>query len=161
MPPTLLLGNHEVMNMAGDLRFVTKEDFASFHSHSNRSHVFSEQGWIGSWLRTLPIVAIVDDTVFMHGGLRHKYAKLGIEEINKRATRAITNQAWYHEELLGNEGPLWYRGYAIDPERWGEKGMCHELEQTLQVLGVKRMVLGHTPQVMFFSFSCVFNEILS
>ena len=42
--------------------------------------------------------------------------------------------------LYANNGPLWYRGYAQQPE--GELAVA--LDRVLQQFGVKRMVMGHT-----------------
>ncbi len=42
--------------------------------------------------------------------------------------------------LYANNGPLWYRGYAQQPE--GE--MAAALDRVLQQFGVKQMVMGHT-----------------
>jgi hypothetical protein len=42
--------------------------------------------------------------------------------------------------LYANNGPLWYRGYAQQPE--GE--LAAALDRVLQQFGVKRMVMGHT-----------------
>ena len=42
--------------------------------------------------------------------------------------------------LYANNGPLWYRGYAQQPE--GE--LAAGLDQVLQQFGAKRMVMGHT-----------------
>ncbi|KAI8980195.1 Metallo-dependent phosphatase [Trametes punicea] len=48
-----------------------------------------------------------------------------------------------HEEqrLYGADGPLWYRGWALDPE---EK-VCMEVDDILNRTGTRRMVMGHTP----------------
>ncbi|KAI9063706.1 Metallo-dependent phosphatase [Trametes sanguinea] len=48
-----------------------------------------------------------------------------------------------HEEqrLYGSDGPLWYRGWALDPE---EK-VCAEVDGVLERTGTRRMVMGHTP----------------
>ena len=43
--------------------------------------------------------------------------------------------------LYGSDGPLWYRGWALDPE---EK-VCAEVDEVLQKTGTRRMVMGHTP----------------
>lgn len=40
------------------------------------------------------------------------------------------------------DGPVWYRGYALEPE---EKA-CPILDIALGQLGVRRMVVGHTVQ---------------
>jgi len=43
--------------------------------------------------------------------------------------------------LYGGDGPLWYRGWALDPE---EK-VCAEVDAVLERTGTRRMVMGHTP----------------
>ncbi|RKO88199.1 Metallo-dependent phosphatase-like protein, partial [Blyttiomyces helicus] len=140
-----LLGNHEVMNMQDDLRYVTKEDFESFGGREKRKFAWSKEGWLGQYLRTLDIVAIVNETVFMHGGMHPKWAKKGIDWINAEAHRALTtltpDQLWQFP-LFGDDGPLWYRGYAQD----AEEVICGVLQKALDHLKVRRMVIGHTPQ---------------
>ncbi|KAF5382177.1 hypothetical protein D9615_004405 [Tricholomella constricta] len=44
-------------------------------------------------------------------------------------------------ELYQANGPLWYRGWATDPE---EK-VCVDVEKVLAKTGTRRMVMGHTP----------------
>ncbi|KAI0775197.1 Metallo-dependent phosphatase-like protein [Trametes elegans] len=45
------------------------------------------------------------------------------------------------QRLYGSDGPLWYRGWALDPE---EK-VCKEVDDVLSKTGTRRMVMGHTP----------------
>ncbi|KAH9945176.1 Metallo-dependent phosphatase [Epithele typhae] len=45
------------------------------------------------------------------------------------------------QRMYGADGPLWYRGWALDPE---EK-VCKEVDDVLQRTGTRRMVMGHTP----------------
>lgn len=45
------------------------------------------------------------------------------------------------QRLYGSDGPLWYRGWALDPE---EK-VCKEVDDVLKRTGTRRMVMGHTP----------------
>lgn len=44
---------------------------------------------LGGWLRSLPAVARVGDTVFVHGGITAELAELGIEELNDRVHEEI------------------------------------------------------------------------
>ncbi|KAK1231567.1 hypothetical protein PQX77_005301 [Marasmius sp. AFHP31] len=43
--------------------------------------------------------------------------------------------------LYDANGPLWYRGWALDTD---EK-VCHDVEEVLKKTGTRRMVMGHTP----------------
>ncbi|KAI0671752.1 Metallo-dependent phosphatase [Trametes maxima] len=54
----------------------------------------------------------------------------------------LPHEATHHEHrLYASDGPLWYRGWALDPE---EK-VCKEVDDVLGRTGTRRMVMGHTP----------------
>ena len=113
------LGNHEVMNLIGDMRYVVAADYeafadnrseqrrrAAFRDYSSlaarkgrmvveadwmKAHpagfmehreAFSPQGKYGKWLRTLPAVNRVDDSVFLHGGINPALAIKTIDQLN-------------------------------------------------------------------------------
>ncbi|MCB9777110.1 MAG: metallophosphoesterase [Alphaproteobacteria bacterium] len=135
-----LLGNHEVMNLTGDLRYVSPDDVADFGSPEARAAAFGPQGTLGRWLRERDAVAIVDDTVFVHGGVTAVAAVRGADGLSADVRAAIDTDP--RAAVLGPEGPLWYRGYLQAPEPLA----CQELERALQALGARRMVVGHTTQ---------------
>ncbi len=148
----VLLGNHEVMNMLGDLRYLTPEELASYADLSpvpdapgtprglaGHRVAFSAGGRYGRWLRGRPAVLRIDGTLFMHGGLQPGVPARTLAELNR----------WVRQDLFpGNPpgggtsqmGPLWFRGYAREPEAQWSKGLA----EVLQRLGVRRMVMGHT-----------------
>jgi hypothetical protein len=140
-----LLGNHEIMNMMEDYRYVTHEDIATFKGVINRKKVFSAEGWIGKYLRGLNLTAIVGDTVFAHGGIHPSWAKVGVKSINEQTVKFLTelkpDDLW-SVDLFGSNGPAWYRGYALEVE----KSICSQLDSALKAMKVNRMVLGHTVQ---------------
>jgi hypothetical protein len=112
----VLLGNHEAMNMYGDLRYVTPADYVSYADAGSarrqaaayddytkvygapasrdewmaahplgfveQREAFGPDGKYGKWLRTLPVVARVDDSLFLHGGLSADLATWKIDRIN-------------------------------------------------------------------------------
>ncbi|KAJ3265112.1 hypothetical protein HK104_006349 [Borealophlyctis nickersoniae] len=140
-----LLGNHETMNMMEDLRYVTKEDIESFGGMEKRKFAWSREGWLGKYLRELNIVANVNGTVFMHGGMHPKWAAEGIDALNEQARTALLTKSsaeLWHVPLFGGSGPLWYRGYALEPE----STICDVLDDALEKMEARRMVIGHTPQ---------------
>ncbi|KAJ3075145.1 hypothetical protein HDU98_009099 [Podochytrium sp. JEL0797] len=138
-----LLGNHEIMNLSGDLRYVTEEDYGSFGGRVKRHAAWSEDGWIGKLLlNTLSNVTVaVEGTVFVHGGITPEWAALGVDGLNERVRRSMAGKKW-REPVFGGDGPFWYRGYAMEREAV----VCGVLRKALKLLGVKRMVVGHTPQ---------------
>ncbi|RME24699.1 MAG: metallophosphatase [Deltaproteobacteria bacterium] len=135
-----LLGNHELMNMMGDWRYVTPQDIADFGSVDARRAAFSVDGSLGRWLIELDVAALVDDTVFVHGGIGERFAALGVAGINAQVDRALHGQA--PPDILGEDGPLWNRALVMAPEPLA----CAELGRSLAALGARRMVVGHTPQ---------------
>ncbi len=148
----VLLGNHEVMNMLGDLRYLTPEELASYADQSptpdapetprglaGHRVAFSAEGRYGRWLRGRPAVLRIDGTLFMHGGLQPDVPARTLAELNR----------WVRQDLFPGQrpgggtdplGPLWFRGYAKDEEaRWSQG-----LDEVLSRFGAKRMVMGHT-----------------
>jgi hypothetical protein len=132
-----LLGNHEVMNLHGDWRYVDPGDVAHFGGPEARRAAFSESGVYGSWLRTLDLAQVVGDSVFAHGGITPEYASVGIDGINAQAHGSWNNP---DAAVFGSDGPLWFRGYVQEEESLA----CPALKTALNALGVKRMVVGHT-----------------
>jgi len=43
--------------------------------------------------------------------------------------------------LYGSDGPLWYRGWALEDE----ETVCKQVDQVLAKTGTRRMIMGHTP----------------
>lgn len=87
-----LLGNHEVMNMVGEMRDVTPEIFATFGGEAAMREAFGPRGQYGKWLRRKPVVGQVDGTVFMHAGINPAFSEVSVRAINTRAQREL--QAW-------------------------------------------------------------------
>jgi hypothetical protein len=147
-----LLGNHEVMNMLGDLRYVTPGELASYADQSatpdapgapkganGHREAYGPQGRYGRWLRTHPAVVRINDTLFLHGGLAPSVPGKTLAEVNH----------WVRRDLFPGQpkggaadplGPLWFRGYAQGADVEAEQA----LDTVLKRFGAKRMVMGHT-----------------
>ena len=112
-----------------------------------RAQALSASGEYGQWLRGRDVVATVNGVAFVHGGLTPEVAALGCEEINRKVrselgadlaqTRANPRAAL----ATGENGPLSYRGLA----REDETAFLPSVEKVLQSMGVKAVVIGHTP----------------
>jgi len=84
-----LLGNHEVMNLTGLMRDATPEIFASFGGEAATRQAFGPDGHYGRWLRTKPIIASIDGTIFMHAGISPAESTQSINELNSRVKREL------------------------------------------------------------------------
>src|SRR5215468_11188713 len=103
----VLMGNHEAMNIFGDLRYVTNNDYASFANDGpdarkrkndspttqpagflERCEALSPEGKYGKWLRSLPAIAKVNDSIFLHGGIHPDLKSHSVDELNE----AIANE---------------------------------------------------------------------
>ncbi|OZJ05125.1 hypothetical protein BZG36_01360 [Bifiguratus adelaidae] len=143
-----LLGNHEIMNLAGDWRYVTTSDIETFGNRTARQAAFDiHTGYIGTYLAKLPISARVNTTVFVHGGIHPSFAEGGSEGLNAVAKGMLPGYVKdpRHGDTIGifhTLGPVWYRDYALEDE----DVICPVLDEALLMLEAERMVIGHTVQ---------------
>lgn len=161
-----LNGNHELMNAQLDFRYVTEGSnppFAEFVSSAppgvpavpdgqkGRAAAFFPGGVYAKKLAERPIVAIVGDSVFVHGGVLPKHVDYGLEKLDAET------RAWLRGEsnkppalVVAEDGVVWARYYSQAPGR----EECALLADALAKLGKKRMVMGHTPQKPDISSAC-------
>ncbi len=59
-------------------------------------------GVYGKWLRTLPIAVVIDDVLFIHGGVGPALAGMSVEEINQRAADEMAAYDSAREYLVEN-----------------------------------------------------------
>lgn len=111
---------------------------------------WSPTGELGRWAATLPAAAKVGDTLFVHGGISANYALVPLSEINRRARAAIQAGDASDEAIINDQmGPLWYRGLVTrsGEAAAGRPTIVAELDGALLGQGVKRLVIGHTPEL--------------
>ena len=85
----VLLGNHEVMNMVGELRDANADIFETFGGEAAMREAFSPRGRYGKWLREKPVVASIDGSIFLHGGINPEFSKGSVDDINRRARQEL------------------------------------------------------------------------
>ena len=102
----ILLGNHEVMNLVGDLRYVSEGDYAQFGDEARdgfppgffeRRAALAPDGHYGRWLFSLPFALVINDTLFVHGGLSARVEGMSLGEINRSAQRDLrtVTEGWH------------------------------------------------------------------
>ncbi|MGB5344851.1 MAG: metallophosphoesterase [Woeseia sp.] len=125
----VLLGNHEVMNLVGDLRYVSSAEYAAFADEElpaererwrqafikratafssedvlseqfARAHppgffahrrAFAADGAYGKWLLSKPLLIVLNDTAFVHGGLAPRIAEFGLDGVNAAMKKELTD----------------------------------------------------------------------
>jgi hypothetical protein len=124
---------------------------------------WSPSGELGRWATRNPAIVKIDGTLFVHGGLSAEYAKLPLEEINRRiATAMAAGDNGPSTYLYDPLGPLWYRGLVTrdadaDQVRAKVPGSTlitadQELDTVLSAFGAQRLVIGHTPALQGIEF---------
>lgn len=164
----VLNGNHELMNAALDFRYVTSGGFRDFEDapHLNlddrrlarlpepqraRAAAFLPGGAYARKLAHHPVVLIVGETVFAHGGVLPSYAA-DPERMNREVRAWLLGESESGANVLrADDGPVWSRHFG-EPEPSAED--CALLRETLNRLKSVRMVVGHTVQQRGINAAC-------
>ncbi len=147
----LILGNHEVMVLMNDSRYVSaKYKNLSKRLLTNYYNFFADNTDLGRWLRTLNAVLKINDKLFVHGGLSHDIVKknLSIDKINEDIRYSLCNAKTMSAKELKKKiyypgNPLWYRGYMME-SRYYSKITEPEVDEVLKFFKAKQIMFGHT-----------------
>jgi hypothetical protein len=170
----ILLGNHEVARMLGDLRLTTAGEYAAFANRDSENvrqrfvreapvdtrdallkqtplgwiemrQAFGRNGDYGQWLRELSVVVVIDGFVFVHGGISPAVAPLGCAAINAQVRRELTSDL-----DKTRAAPLSSLAARVDGPLW-YRGLAQESEtfapqvaEVLSLLHARSVVIGHT-----------------
>ena len=133
----LVLGNHEIMNIVGDMRYVSAGEYAAFADEepadvrsaalerfladmseeaaiSARAEfdrlyppgyfahreAFSSNGTYGAWLLEQPMLLLVNDSAFAHGGLSRAFGDVAGEAINAQLGEQLREYVSAMEQLI-------------------------------------------------------------
>lgn len=155
----LVLGNHEIMTMTKDLRYVSRKErnIAVAHGLSYDALFHPINSHLGTWLRSKVSLLKIGKIVFAHGGILD-LGPLSLEEFNNKAyfymkdpmyldvmkqspdsTKYDIN-SWYEMRYFfyNSEGPYWYRGYV------NSDTLAPELNTMLKKHESKIHVVAHT-----------------
>lgn len=163
----VLNGNHELMNAAGDFRYVTEEGFRDFsvgdpagvkpppglppHAHARAAALLPGSEYARK-LAERNTIAIVGDTLFAHAGVLPKHVRYGIGRINDEVRRFLrAERETLPEVVASDDAPVWTRAFG-GPSTTAEA--CEALESVLASLSVKRLVVGHTVQKAGITSAC-------
>lgn len=150
---SFLLGNHEPMVLAGDMRY-SKGKYQALADTLGMSYpyLWSENTELGRWLATRNTMQVIGKDLYVHAGLSKNFYEhnLDINTVNETMSKALfmdkkkrSALSPLTDFLYGSYGPIWYRGLVRDKEKY------HPLSaDTLQLLlnryQVDRIIVGHT-----------------
>ncbi|ETO20006.1 serine/threonine protein phosphatase [Reticulomyxa filosa] len=144
------LGNHEHLKY----HYVNDNELYKRGGEEGWKNILSLSHNVGYFLRQTPIARIVESSLFVHAGIHPEISLL-------REKYSPDNNVLL---LTGENGPIWTRYFESKfyTERMvedisdlsetnkksvsNEEYMCQLVEQTVQKLGVSRMIIGHNPQ---------------
>ncbi|MFT5752476.1 MAG: hypothetical protein ACI828_002567 [Flavobacteriales bacterium] len=144
----VLLGNHDVMVLNGNLRSVHPKYIETARILNQPFQtLFSKGSILGDWLRTRPVIVNMNNMLFTHGGLHPDVVAKGlsIDQINHTFKRQlIESELSESRSDLGNflhksKGPIYYRGYFQ-----GELATAEQIQGLLQYFNVTNIIVGHT-----------------
>lgn len=143
-----ILGNHEILNMSNDQRYVHPKYMRNADLYKEPYvYWFKENTELGRWLKTKNVIERIGDLIFVHGGLSPdlNYLDKSLSEINNtmRPFYFIQEDVFrIDDEVLkfffDANGPLWYRNYVMG------QAQDSEIEETLRKFGGKHIIVGHT-----------------
>ncbi len=147
----VLLGNHEIMVLNGDLRYLHKKYlYSSAVFQTPYDQLFRKGSILGDWIAHHQAIVSINERLFVHAGMSPTIVNMetSIEEINNIFIDSLVRQddsgilddsikaAYYREE-----GPLWYQGY-FDTTAISFKS----IDNILASLNQKNIIVGHTSQ---------------
>ncbi|WP_167016434.1 metallophosphoesterase [Chitinophaga sp. Cy-1792] len=142
----VILGNHDVMQMAGDFRYTDARYFKNaWVMGKELKQLFAADTELGRWLRSKNVIEKIGDLLVMHGGMSPEILQkqLSLTQIND-AVRPLLGVPRKQmpadaQVFFTSTSPFWFRGYFSDvptPES--------TIDSTLQQYGSKHIVVGHT-----------------
>jgi hypothetical protein len=148
----LILGNHEVLVLSGDLYYISdKYRLMSEKLNIDYSYLFNKRTVLGQWIRTRNTIVRINGHLFVHAGLSPGITRTGLDihRINDYVRYFINHpdrpehNGIHRNDLLGREGPFWYRGYMEENHEY-EHLPASEFEKILEHFGARYIFVGHT-----------------
>lgn len=148
-----VLGNHELMVLSGDLRYVHERylDGICGVTGMECNDLFGPDMELGRWIRSRPAVLRLGDVLFVHGGIAPGSGvdEMTPGEINELVWRGLERTSVCClldgvERVFGGSGPFWFRGYHCGMEDMYLQSTPEEVASLLEKYDVERLVVGHT-----------------
>lgn len=158
---SVVLGNHEIMVLTGDHRYVPPRErlLAQRYGISYGEMYHPRRSVLGEWLTRQPAALRVGDVLLAHGGIGPAYLDMGIAELNDSLSTYLSEDLFEYwsdttvevtrrdsaammrrvEFLFEDPSVFWYRGYAETDSAGGT------LRELLRRRDARLHVIAHTP----------------
>ena len=139
-----ILGNHEMMNMKGQRKYVRDKYIENSDTLKlDYEKWYCKNSELGKWLRTKNGAEKIGNLLFVHAGIRKDFPEnYSLQQINDNIRNTIDknfNKGKQKEDIfIGNESPIWYRGIST------EKEAQKDIDKTLERFKSDKMIVGHT-----------------
>jgi hypothetical protein len=155
----VILGNHEIMVMMGDLRYVHPKEshIAELHGLPYDRLYDVRNSILGRWLASKTGALRIGNAVIVHGGLSADNARPGLRALDDSMRHFMAEELFYRwsdstavididslalerrtEFFIGNHSLFWHRGYVTTDT------MAAELAEALRAVDGSLLVVGHT-----------------
>lgn len=155
-----LIGNHEVMGGRVDNQAVGQNPFPAYEgmpglnlddprlqrlplNERSRGAALMPGGPYALKIAEFPTVLKLDETVFVHGGVVPRWAEYGIDNINAEVSawlKGNTSEPNSSQRVDDSDRVMWARHFSSRVDARA----CFMLEESLRILGAKRMIVAHT-----------------
>ncbi|SIO41731.1 metallophosphoesterase [Chitinophaga niabensis] len=158
-----VLGNHEILNLSGDLRYLVPKYLENAELMGvPYSVLYNEQSELGRWIRTKNVIEKIGDLLFVHGGISSEVVDLNlpVTEINdisrkfySRQYEAMRDSGKVQSILFnGTYSPFWFRGYYQKDQKQDLEPL---VDKALGKFDVSHIITGHT--IVADTISTLFN----
>lgn len=150
---SFLLGNHEPLVTANDLRY-TKDKYKQLAEKLGMTYpeLFGPDTELGKWLGTRNTMQTIGNDLYVHAGLGKDFYdhNLDIPTVNEEMSRALFMSKAERKALspltaflYGNDGPIWYRGLVRSEEKYHPVS-SDSLQMIMDRYGAQHIIVGHT-----------------
>lgn len=150
----LAIGNHESMVLTGDERYLNPKyrRVVALLGIEHHTTLWNERSLLGQWLRSKAAVFRLGNYLCLHGGVSRELIDRGLtlSQVNQTVRAALTEQSTPFSEqtrlVMGESGPLWYRGYFAELARQAgfKPAEPADIDLVLKRFGVEAILVGHT-----------------
>ncbi|UCG87181.1 MAG: metallophosphoesterase [Gemmatimonadota bacterium] len=152
----VMLGNHEVMVLQNDVRYVNEKYSEGIVKATGitYSDLYGPDMELGRWLRSKHTAIKLNDMLFVHGGLPPVTAEndVSVRALNELTRETIDARSYvraFNEPVRKHygdtgEGPFWFRGYHDGQNSGYPHVTSEQIDSILDAYDVGTIVVGHT-----------------